>query len=113
MMPVMNGVEVVRVLRQDWQLATLPVIMVTARAESEAVVAALDAGADDYVTKPIDFEVLRARIETQLAKQRSSDQLKQANAALDERATMRVLAFDELKTNWSARSPCAAMPKRR
>lgn len=97
MMPVMNDVEVVRVLRQDWQLATLPVIMVTARAESEAVVAALDAGADDYVTKPIDFEVLRARIETQLAKQRSSDQLKQANAALDERATMRVLAFDELK----------------
>ena len=97
MMPNMNGVEVLHVLRQDWQTSSLPVIMVTARAESEAVVEALDAGADDYVTKPIDFEVLRARIETQLVKQRSSKQLLQVNAALDERATMRVLAFDELR----------------
>lgn len=97
MMPNMNGVEVLRVMRADWQIGSIPVIMVTARAESEAVVDALDAGADDYVTKPIDLEVLRARIETQLTKLRSSDQLKQANAALDERATMRVLAFDELR----------------
>lgn len=97
MMPVMNGIDVLKVIRQDWQLAAIPVIMLTARAESEAVVAALAAGADDYVTKPIDFEVLRARVETQLAKQRSSDQLRQANAALDERATMRVMAFDELR----------------
>jgi DNA-binding response OmpR family regulator len=97
MMPVMNGIDVLKVMRQDWQLGAIPVIMLTARAESDAVVAALAAGADDYVTKPIDFEVLRARIETQLAKQRSSEQLKQANAALDERATMRVMAFDELR----------------
>jgi DNA-binding response OmpR family regulator len=97
MMPNMNGVEVLRVIRQDWQTSSIPVIMVTARAESEAVVEALDAGADDYVTKPIDFDVLRARIETQLVKQRSSKQLLQVNAALDERATMRVLAFDELR----------------
>ena len=97
MMPNMNGVDVVTVMRQDWQIASIPVIMVTARTESDAVVRALDAGADDYVTKPIDFDVLRARIEAQLAKLRTSDQLKQANAALDERATMRVMAFDELK----------------
>jgi DNA-binding response OmpR family regulator len=97
MMPNMNGVEVLRIMRDDWQIAGIPVIMVTARAESEAVVSALDAGADDYVTKPIDFDVLRARIETQLTKLRSSDQLKQVNAVLDERATMRVLAFDELR----------------
>jgi len=98
MMPAMNGIEVLRLIRQDWQTASIPVIMLTARAESGAVVEALDAGADDYVTKPIDFEVLRARIETQLAKRRSSESLRQANAALDERATMRVLAFDELKS---------------
>jgi len=97
MMPNMNGVDVLHVMRQDWQIASIPVIMVTARAESDAVVRALDAGADDYVTKPIDFEVLRARIETQMAKLRSSDQLRQVNAALDERATMRVMAFDELR----------------
>jgi len=97
MMPNMNGVDVLHVMRQDWQIASIPVIMVTARAESDAVVRALDAGADDYVTKPIDFEVLRARIETQMAKLRSNDQLRQVNAALDERATMRVMAFDELR----------------
>lgn len=97
MMPAMNGIDVLRQMRQDWQIASVPVIMVTARAESTAVVEALDAGADDYVAKPIDFEVLRARIETQLAKQRSSESLRQVNAVLDERATMRVMAFDELK----------------
>ena len=97
MMPAMNGIEVLRLMRQDWQTASIPVIMVTARAESAAVVEALDAGADDYVAKPIDFEVLRARIETQLAKLRSNEGLRQVNAALDERATMRVMAFDELK----------------
>ncbi|NBC37118.1 response regulator [Novosphingobium sp. FSY-8] len=97
MMPNMNGIEVLRIVRQDWQMAGIPIIMLTARAEGEAVVEALEAGADDYVTKPIDFEVLKARIETQMAKHRSSDQLRQTNAALDERATMRVLAFDELR----------------
>jgi len=97
MMPNMNGIEVLRILRQDWQMNAMPVIMLTARAESEAVVAALEAGADDYITKPIDFDVLCARVETQLTKMRSSVQLRAANAALDERATMRVLAFDELR----------------
>jgi DNA-binding response OmpR family regulator len=97
MMPAMNGMEMLRILRQDWKMATVPVIMLTARAEAEAVVEALEGGADDYVTKPVDFDVLKARIETQLTKMRSSDQLRQANATLDERATMRVLAFDELR----------------
>jgi len=97
MMPNMNGIEVLRIMRKEIHLAQVPVIMLTARAEAEAVVSALEAGADDYVTKPIDFEVLRARMETQLAKMRSSDQLRQANAALDERSTMHVMAFDELR----------------
>nr|WP_294851612.1 response regulator [uncultured Sphingomonas sp.] len=97
MMPGMNGVEVLNVLRRDWHIEDLPVIMLTARAEAEAVVAALEAGADDYIAKPIDFDVLKARIETQLNKQKTSDTLRQANAALDERVTMRVLAFDQLR----------------
>lgn len=97
MMPGMNGIEVLNVIRRDWHLDNLPVIMLTARAEAEAVVAALEAGADDYISKPIDFDVLKARIETQLNKFKTSDTLRQANAALDERVTMRVLAFDQLR----------------
>ncbi len=97
MMPGMNGIEVLKVIRRDWQIENLPVIMLTARAEAEAVVEALEAGADDYISKPIDFDVLKARIETQLHKLKTSDSLRQTNAALDERVTMRVLAFDQLR----------------
>ncbi|NRD89345.1 hypothetical protein C8024_07640 [Sphingopyxis sp. BSNA05] len=71
MMPTMNGVEVLKQLRDRDATKSLPVIMVTARTEGEAVVEALSAGADDYVTKPIDFEVLCARMESQLSKNRT------------------------------------------
>lgn len=97
MMPTMSGIEVLEVVRNDWGLKELPIIMLTARAEAEAVVTALKAGADDYVSKPIDFDVLRARIETQLHKAASNDGLRRANMALDERVAMRVLAFDQLR----------------
>ncbi|MDE2436055.1 MAG: response regulator [Sphingomonadales bacterium] len=98
MMPEMNGVDVLRVMRSNPFLAEIPVIMLTARAEGDAVVEALNAGADDYVTKPIDFEVLKARIASHLAKFNRSDGLRRANASLDERVTLRVLAIDELKS---------------
>lgn len=97
MMPGMNGIEVLEIVRNDWGLKELPIIMLTARAEAEAVVTALEAGADDYISKPIDFDVLKARIETQLNKVKSNDGLRKANAALDERVAMRVLAFDQLR----------------
>ncbi len=97
MMPTMNGIEVLQIVRNDWGLKELPIIMLTARAETEAVVTALEAGADDYISKPIDFDVLKARIETQLNKVKSNDGLRKANAALDERVAMRVLAFDQLR----------------
>ncbi|MEJ2411320.1 MAG: response regulator [Novosphingobium sp.] len=97
MMPNMSGIDVLKVLREDWKMDALPVIMLTARAEAQAQVEALEVGADDYVTKPIDFDVLRARIESQLAKHRNSDLLRRANAAADERAALRVLAIDQLR----------------
>ena len=97
MMPNMNGIDVLNVVRTTWNIPDLPIIMLTARAEADAVVTALEAGADDYVSKPIDFDVLKARIETQLQKLKSRDRLRQVNAALDERVAMRVLAFDELR----------------
>ena len=97
MMPQMSGIEVLRELRGQAATRDLPVIMVTARAESEAIVEALAAGADDYVTKPIDFEVLHARIETQLAKRSDAANLQRANAALDERITMRSMVLADLE----------------
>jgi len=66
MMPGMSGLEVLSSVREAWSAAELPVIMVTARSESDDVVEALGLGANDYITKPIDFPVALARIQAQL-----------------------------------------------
>ncbi|MEL7058477.1 MAG: protein kinase [Acidobacteriota bacterium] len=66
MMPDLDGVEVLRLLRAEHDASQLPIIMQTARTDSASVVEALDAGANDYVTKPIDFPVALARIEKEL-----------------------------------------------
>jgi two-component system response regulator MprA len=59
-MPALDGLEVCRRLRRTG--STLPILMLTARAEVENRVEGLDAGADDYVTKPFAFEELLARL---------------------------------------------------
>lgn len=66
-MPGMNGLEVLRDLRSRHAAADLPVIMATAQDDSNDVVAALRLGANDYVTKPLDFPVVLARVGTQLS----------------------------------------------
>jgi DNA-binding response OmpR family regulator len=71
-MPGMNGLEVLKALRQLRSAAQLPVIMVTASSDSEDVVEALGHGANDYVTKPIDFPVAVARIEAALRTRREA-----------------------------------------
>jgi DNA-binding response OmpR family regulator len=98
MMPHMNGLEVLAKLRSNAKTRNLPVIMVTARAEAEAVVEALEAGVDDYVTKPIDFDVLRARMEKHIEKRLSVDSLARANAALDQRIAIRSMALADMES---------------
>ena len=71
MMPGMSGLETLRQLRQVRSVADLPVIMVTAKDESNDVVEALDLGANDYVTKPVDFAVALARIRAQVMTRRA------------------------------------------
>src|SRR5262245_23522410 len=71
MMPGMTGLEVLKFLRRVDSLIDLPIIMVTAKGESEDMVEALELGANDYVTKPLDFPVVLARIRTQLALRRA------------------------------------------
>jgi CheY-like chemotaxis protein len=66
MMPGMTGIEVLRTLRAARATAALPVIMVTAKTDSEDVVEALSLGANDYVTKPVDYPVALARIRKEL-----------------------------------------------
>src|SRR6185436_17281605 len=71
MMPGMSGLETLRSLRLSRSVSDLPVIMVTAKDGSDDVVEALDLGANDYVTKPIDYAVALARIRAQVMSRRS------------------------------------------
>jgi diguanylate cyclase (GGDEF)-like protein len=71
MMPGMSGLETLRHLRQSRSVSELPVIMVTAKDGSDDVVEALDLGANDYVTKPIDYAVALARIRAQVTARRA------------------------------------------
>jgi sigma-B regulation protein RsbU (phosphoserine phosphatase) len=84
-MPGINGAEVLKRLRADGNpaIAQLPAIMLTGHGGEESEVLCLEAGADDFVTKPINEAVLRARIETQLRLQSMRRQLQQQNNELE------------------------------
>jgi DNA-binding response OmpR family regulator len=66
MMPGISGIEVLEIIRQSYSASDLPVIMATAKGDSEDVVAALKLGANDYVIKPLDFPIVLARVQAQL-----------------------------------------------
>ena len=66
MMPGMSGLEVLKIVRQRLSVAELPVIMATAQDQSGDVVEAFRLGASDYVTKPLDFNVVVARVQVHL-----------------------------------------------
>jgi serine/threonine protein kinase len=66
MMPEMNGVQVLEAIRANRSPTALPVIMATAKSDAVDIVEALDKGANDYVTKPIDLDVLLARMRVHL-----------------------------------------------
>ena len=78
MMPGMSGLDLLRLLRATYSQSELPVIMVTAQADSEHVVKALAMGANDYVTKPIDLPVAVARIEAQLSRKEAEQALRES-----------------------------------
>lgn len=75
MMPGMDGFEVCRQLKADPNLAHIPVIMLTALEESRNRVRGLEAGADDFITKPINDLILMARVRAQLRLKMITDQL--------------------------------------
>ncbi|HSG93043.1 MAG TPA: response regulator, partial [Methylotenera sp.] len=66
MMPGMSGLDVLAEIRKDYSLLNLPVIIVTADDLEQSVITALQAGANDYLTKPLNLPVALARVKTQL-----------------------------------------------
>ena len=73
MMPVKDGYETCREIKNDPKMAQTPVVMLTAKVESEDVITGIEAGADDYITKPFDVEILRSKINSLMKK---SDEMK-------------------------------------
>ncbi|GJL67375.1 MAG: two-component system response regulator [Nitrospirales bacterium] len=62
-MPVMQGIELLRAVRGDAELKTLPFLMVTAEAQKENLIEAVQAGVSNYVVKPFTAEVLQGKLE--------------------------------------------------
>jgi diguanylate cyclase (GGDEF)-like protein len=114
-MPVMDGISVLKELRKTWSKIQLPIILVTSQSSAREMVQALDLGANDYVTKPIDFDVLWARLTNQLMQKQAAEflcsaqqslekqikqrtaELKSINQQLEKEMKVRLLAEDRLK----------------
>lgn len=84
MMPKIDGIEVVKRLKRDASLSFLPVILVTAKADTQDVVAGLEAGADDYLTKPFEQAALVARVRSLLRLKELHDTVQQQATKLKE-----------------------------
>ncbi len=82
MMPEIGGLEVLNRIRSEYSPGVLPVIMVTAKSQSEDIVEALGHGANDYVTKPVDFSIALARVITQIDRKRAEEKIQQMNEEL-------------------------------
>jgi adenylate cyclase len=86
MMPNVDGIEVVKRLKADTSLPFIPVIMVTAKADASDVIAGLEAGGDDYLTKPVDHAALSARVRAMLRIKSLHDTVQAQAQRLEEQA---------------------------
>jgi len=103
MMPKMDGIEVARRLKADTSLPFIPIILVTAKADDKDVVAGLDAGGDDYLTKPFEHAALVARVRSMLRikelhdeVRRQAAQLADWNAKLEERIATQLAEIERI-----------------
>ena len=83
MLPDIDGYEISRRIKGADDLPFIPIILVTARDSTQDKVAGLDAGADDYLTKPINFPELEARVRSMLRIKRLQDELEEKNKELE------------------------------
>ncbi|HVY07456.1 MAG TPA: response regulator [Burkholderiales bacterium] len=96
MMPKLDGVEVCRRLRADTSLPFIPIVLVTAKSDSKDVVAALEAGGDEYLTKPLDQAALGARVKSMLRIKALQDTVRDWNRTLETRVAQQVGQLEKL-----------------
>jgi adenylate cyclase len=102
-MPKLDGLEVCRRLRRDDRLPFIPIIMVTAKADTADIVAGLEAGSDEYLTKPVDGAALVARVKSMLrikalhdTVQAQTVQLTEWNRTLEQRVAVQVEEIERI-----------------
>lgn len=118
MMPGMSGFEVARTLRETYSLYELPILMLTARNEIRDFVAGLDAGANDYLSKPFDKRELLARVSTLLSLRAAvQTAMKRQQELVQVEARVEALANEKdrlsQRANSAARAEAAAMEANR
>ena len=96
MMPNLSGLDTLKGIREHYDANQLPVIMCTARDEESSIGAAIEAGANDYVQKPIRMPVLMARISSQLTRRAAVEALGAVNSDLESTLAQRTrLLFEQ------------------
>lgn len=100
-LPVMNGLMVLQHIRSNPATSQLPVMMVSALSENEDIVRSLELGANDYIVKPVNVEVTRARVKTQITLKRLLDEkqriIDELHAAQEIRRRLFRVASHDLK----------------
>ncbi|WP_320173736.1 HD domain-containing phosphohydrolase [Maridesulfovibrio sp.] len=95
MMPVMNGFEFVEKIRDNTETQNIPVIMVTTLSQKGDRLKAVEVGANDFITKPIDIVELRVRTESMLRQKAQQDEIKSFESDLNELVESRTLELRE------------------
>jgi DNA-binding response OmpR family regulator len=99
MMPNLSGLDTLKGIREHFDANQLPVIMCTARDEESSIGVAMEAGANDYVQKPIRMPVLLARVSSQLIRKAAVEALGAINSDLEETLAQRTrLLFEQRGT---------------
>lgn len=95
MMPKLSGLDVLHAVREHFDANSLPVIMCTARDEASSIGEAIEAGANDYIQKPVNMPIVIARVSAQLERRAALNALAEANRDLEETLARRTKALME------------------